>query len=79
MCCNCYLVSYRDENAGDEIFFVSEHDFEEYKEIHAFTEVTDQVVKNLIKAEILQDDGIVWFDEDEPQNIYIRNLKNVWM
>ncbi len=77
--CAAIVTYYLIENAGDEIFFVSEHDFEEHKEVHAFAEVTDQVVTNLIEAEILQDDGIAWFDEDEPQNIYIRNLKNVWM
>ncbi len=36
--CAAIVTYYLIENAGDEIFFVSEHDFEEHKEVHAFVE-----------------------------------------
>jgi hypothetical protein len=44
-----------------------------------YPDVTDQVVEQLVEAGILRDEGIAWADEAEPQTVYERALRNVWM
>ena len=72
-------------NPGDHIAFVSdtENDWPFPKgarrKMDMYSEVTDKVVTSLIEAEILRDDGIAWADEDEPETIYIRDLRNIWV
>jgi len=73
------------QNLGDDISFVSDtyddwpfpngskEDMDHYKE------VTEQLVDSLIKVGILKDEGIIRADEDEPELIYMRSLKNIWM
>ncbi len=67
-----YLIN----NRKDNIRFYSEHECSypiDYKE------VTEKAILELIENEILEDNGMEWVDEDEPDKIYIRSLKNTWM
>lgn len=78
------IVWYMLENRGDNIAFVSDtyDDWPfpgDYKQLSGYVEMTDKVVDSLIAAEILVDEGIAWADEDEPDKIYIRALRNKWM
>ena len=41
--------------------------------------MTDSIVKSLIEADILVDEGIAWSDDAEPDTIYMRALRNCWM
>ena len=72
-------------HAGDSVAFVSDtYDdwcFPEgtFDEVSNYRDVTDDVVKSLIEAEILEDSGVEWADDDEPDKIYVRALKNVWL
>ena len=45
----------------------------------AYPDVTYRVVCELVEAGILRDEGIAWADEESPQTIYERALRNVWM
>jgi hypothetical protein len=76
-----YLLQHR----GEQIGFVSDTDGDwpfpigGPADVAAYKEVTDEVVQHLIAANILRDDGIAWADKTEPDLVYIRALKNVWM
>jgi len=48
-------------------------------DLTAYTEVTDQIIEQLVEAGILRDEGIAWADEAEPQAVYERAVRNVWM
>jgi hypothetical protein len=73
------------QHPGDQIAFVSdtygEWPFPEgtYNELSAYDEMTDVVVNALITEGILSDEGILWADEDEPERVFIRALRNSWM
>jgi len=76
---------YMLHHAGDTVAFLSDT-YDEWcfpegtrDEVSNYRDVTDDVVKSLIDAEILVDLGVAWADDDEPDKIYIRALKNVWM
>ncbi len=75
---------YLMENRGDEVAFVSDLDDDwpfdrgSYAEVESYTEVTDRTVEQLIAAGILQDYGVLWADEDEPETVFDRDLRNVW-
>jgi pyridoxine/pyridoxamine 5'-phosphate oxidase len=75
---------YMLENCGDNIAFVSDT-YDDWpfpgddKQLSDYLEITNQVVDSLINAEILVDEGIEWADEDEPDTIYMRALRNRWM
>ncbi len=67
-----YLIN----NRKDDIRFYSEYETSypvDYKD------VTDQIILELIDNEILEDNGMEWVDEDEPEKVYIRSIKNIWM
>lgn len=77
-----YLI----KNSGDEIGFVTDQyygqDFPSkdisWDDINGFKELTDDIINELIKLQILIDYGIEIFDENEP-DVYVRRLKNVWL
>jgi len=72
------------ENAGDEISFVSDtHDDWPFssgdrRDVASYEDVTDRVVEALIVNGLLADHGKSFVDEDEPDNVYVRGLRNVW-
>ena len=76
---------YMLENPGDDIAFVSDtygdwpFSTEIIGKLSDYKDVTEDVVKSLIEAEILIDEGVAWADEDEPDRIYMRALRNKWM
>lgn len=46
-------------------------------EILSYKDVTEDIVKNLVKNNILEDNGNIYID-DLDKSLYIRNLKNIW-
>lgn len=66
------------QHLGDEITFVSDTDGS-LADAAEYVDVTDDIISQLIDANILRDDGVLWADEDEPDSVYVRDLKNVWM
>lgn len=80
------LISwYMLNNIGDEISFAPDQYYTwpfpsvSVEEVCAYTDVTDRVVDELIAAEILRDHGRCYEDEDEPDTVFTRDLRNVWM
>lgn len=76
---------YMLKNLGDDIAFVSDT-YNDWpfptgtrEELSTYVDVTNSVVKSLIDAGILADEGIAWDDEAEPERIYMRALRNKWM
>lgn len=75
-----YLLTH----LGNQITFVSTkepvwpYDSGSINDVDEFTEVTDQIVDELIKNHILVDEGKTFYFDDEPE-IYDRKLKNIWM
>ena len=72
------------QNAGDSIAFVSDT-YGEWPfptgcrdDLHDYVDVTARLVDDLIKAKVLADHGMEYVDEDEPETVYIRDLRNVW-
>lgn len=59
------------KNMGDKIQFI-----EEEKVGDGYTDVTNQIIEELIENKILKDNGFEVFDE-EPI-VYMRKLENVW-
>lgn len=71
-------------NQGDEIQFVSDtNDDWPFKrgsrnEAFRFPDKTDELVETLIEKEILEDNGYLHQDEEDPDSIYTRDIINVW-
>lgn len=72
---------YMIKNMSDYISFVPEQDDEWFfsislKEIlDSFSDVTEYVIKDLVKNEVLKDNGYIYLDDDK--SIRIRVLKNI--
>jgi hypothetical protein len=76
-----YLLHY----SNDRVAFVSDtHGDWPFSsgspaDVANYPDVTGRVVQQLVEAGILRDEGIAWADETEPQKVYMRALRNVWM
>ena len=72
-------------NQGDDIQFVSDtHDdwpFNSGKreDYYNYPDKTEQLISILIEKGILRDSGFDYKDENDPENVYIRSIKNIWM
>lgn len=62
---------------GDHIVFLADGT-EDWLSIESWTDVTDAVIDDLIRVGILEDHGKSWQDEEEPE-LYMRDLRNVWV
>lgn len=77
-----YLI----KNSGDNIGFVPDQFYEEdwpyegisHEYIASYKDLTDEIINQLVSMNILKDNGIEIFDEDEP-DVYVRRLQNIWM
>jgi hypothetical protein len=76
-----YLLQHQ----GDEIAFVSDT-YDDWpfpsgskQDMKGNRDVTDERVNALVDAEIIQDDGIAWADDKQPNEVYIRALLYVWL
>lgn len=71
-------------NQGDEIQFVSDtyNDWPfksgSRNEAFRYPDKTEELVKTLIENGILEDNGYLHQDEEDPSSIYTRDIKNVW-
>jgi hypothetical protein len=71
-------------NVGDSIAFVSDtHDdwpfeFGSKSDLKSFTDITNVVIEELFEEGILSDCGLSYIDEDEPDTVFIRDIRNVW-
>ena len=72
------------QNIGDRISFIDDSSEEfmlfgsvyKYNTFHTYPDITEKIIQELIEAEILQDNGILWIDE--PDDLYFKDLKNIW-
>lgn len=71
-------------NQGDQIQFVSDT-YDDWpfaagtrEGLCAYPDVTDRLVQELIGEGILQDNGMLHVDSEEPETIYTRDIVNVW-
>ena len=77
---NLIVRFYKQQNAGDEIDFVSDtyNDWPfsggDKSEITTYKEITEEIVSALLRKGLIVELGIEYQDEDEPDNIYIRKL-----
>jgi len=70
-------------NRGDRITFLGDYENEyhlfgktyHWSDFRDYKDVTDEIVEQLIKAEVLRDAGFLWVDEDD-SNTYVRDLRN---
>ncbi|MDC0677878.1 hypothetical protein [Sorangium atrum] len=68
---------------GDQIAFVSDT-YDDWPfpgskaDLASFPDATDRTISDLILAGILADRGRVFVDEDDPEHVYVRDLRNVW-
>lgn len=70
------------KNQGDNIQFVSdtngEWPFDTPKSsLESYTDKTEDTINELIAEGILEDRGMLFVDEEEPE-LYTRNIVNVW-
>jgi hypothetical protein len=72
-------------NQGDSIQFLSDT-YDDWpfssgqrNDVTAYEDVTPKYIGVLIEQGILANDGMLYVDEDDPTNVYILNLKNVWL
>lgn len=65
-------------NSGDLIRFVDDVGLSGL-DVSRFPDRTDQYVKELVDVEVLEDRGIVCRDEDEPETVFLRDVRNCWM
>ena len=68
---------YMLNNLGDDILFVGDDEERDKKYIN-YIDKTDEVLECLIEEEILKDYGFIYKDEDEPESVYIRDIRNIW-
>jgi len=73
---------YLSQNRGDLITFIGDYDNPKelpynltFKEIESWPDKTDDVINALLNEGVLQDYGNRFEDEEEPNNIYIRDLR----
>tara|TARA_R110002094_G_scaffold69773_2_gene78669 strand:- start:4031 stop:4405 length:375 start_codon:yes stop_codon:yes gene_type:complete len=73
------------QHSGDAIAFVGDTDGKWpfatgcIEDTYEYREVTDEVVAELLRVGVLADHGLSFVDEDEPDTIFIRDLRNAWM
>jgi len=71
-------------NTGDRIGFINDTDDsftvcgQKYQQDYFkdFVDVTNQVIDELVASEVIEDNGIIWLDEED--NLFHRDLKNIW-
>ena len=72
------------ENLGDRISFVSDEDrgwpfpAGSRAELASYVDVTQRIVEDLLRNQILEDRGYAFVDPDEPGTVYERDLRNIW-
>jgi hypothetical protein len=75
-----YLI----QNPGDQISILTEGNVPPelnctYAQASKLPDRTEAVVAALIAEGILKDVGFQYRDEDEPETVFVRDLRNVWM
>ena len=71
-------------NQGDHIQFVSDtHQDWPFKtgnkqNAWSYLDKTDDLIKELIDQLVLKDNGFLYQDEVDPENLYVRDIVNVW-
>lgn len=72
-------------NQGDSIQFVSDTNSAwpfssgSRADLNGYSDVTMKYISLLVEQGILKNDGKLYVDEDDPNNIYVLDLKNVWV
>ena len=72
------------QNTGDNIQFVTDtHDDWPFtgssrQDLNLYLDKTEGIIEDLIVNEVLGDFGKSYVDGDDPENIYVRDIRNVW-
>ena len=73
------------KNQGDAVQLVSDS-YDDWpfnsgdkKQLVEYKDVTSMYIQMLIDEGILKIDGKLYTDQDDPDNIYILNIKNIWL
>jgi len=82
----CITAWYLLKHPGDNISFVPDTYGDwgwpfpsgSSSDCSTYTDMTDQVVAEIIDAKILVDGGKIYVDEDEPDTVFTRDLRNIW-
>lgn len=75
---------YMLQNIGDNIQFVSDTNNDwpfstgSKDKLGSYIDKTEVVLNDLIENDILEDFGKSYVDEEDPDNVYIRDIRNVW-
>jgi len=69
-----YLI----QHVNDSIRFV-EDNTSRAMEYSKYPDQTDECIKELIDVKILEDRGFAWRDKDEPETVFIREVRNCWL
>ncbi|MES2569376.1 MAG: hypothetical protein V4710_04900 [Verrucomicrobiota bacterium] len=75
-----YMLSRR----GDRIAFVSDTykdwPFENSSsdDLLNYRDVTAEMIQELISRQILADYGMLFVNPDEPESVFVRDLRNIW-
>lgn len=76
---------YMLNNQGDNIQFVSDTHGDwpflsgEQGDKRKYPDQTELLITKLISLGVLKDNGIAYQDEDDPENIYIREIIHIWL
>ncbi len=78
------VTYYMLSNIGDRITFLDDHsdNFEVFgititwEDIRNYNDVTEEVIRALIKEDIYVSEGKIWIDKEE--NLFFHDLVNVW-
>ena len=83
--CGAVVLWYLFGHAGDKLAFVSDYDAQagreffgevtSYAMLAEFVDKTDETVASAIEAKVLEDHGFLFRDEDEPDTVYVRDLR----
>lgn len=72
------------KNQGDQIQFVSDTN-EDWPfgtgtrdKAFSYPDKTEGLVAELIAQGILEDNGFLYIDDEEPNSVYVRDIRNVW-
>lgn len=75
---------YMLNNIGDDIQFVTDSTMDwpfssgSRCDSLDYIDKTEDILAQLIESGILRDNGYLYVDEDDPKNVYIKDIINVW-
>lgn len=75
---------YMLNNIGDNIQFVTDSESDwpfvegNKQDSYEYEDKTEDTLAQLIDAGVLKDKGYLYVDDDDPENVYIKDIVNIW-